>query len=342
MPRRDLVVIGASAGGIEVLRALLAALPRELPASIFVAIHLADELPSQLAAILDRAGPLPVSPAVDGAVFAPGHVYVARPGAHLALAGDRIRLRAGPRENGFRPSVDWLFRSAALVHGPRVIGLILSGMRDDGAAGLALVKKHGGLALVQDPADAQFDSMPVAAIQACAVDHVLPAAQLPRILVAHAGEPVEAASPLLAPREEEVEEDFDPLLTSTEEGILARTLACPGCGGILQEVREHDVVRYRCRVGHLYSPESLVSEQGIHVEQALWAALNALTERRDLTRRLGSRARERGLSHMATRCERLSGEAERHAASIRRLLSTNAAEVGPRPDAEVSSPDDDP
>lgn len=172
--KHDLVVIGASAGGVETLQRVVAGLPADLPAAICVVLHIAPDSPSLLAHILERAGPLPCRPAGEGGQLRHGVILVAPPDHHLAVDDEHVRLTVGPRENGHRPAVDVLFRSAAQAKGASVIGVILSGTRGDGAAGLAAVKAGGGAAIVQDPLEALYPGMPAAALAHVAVDAVVP------------------------------------------------------------------------------------------------------------------------------------------------------------------------
>lgn len=172
---RDLVVIGASAGGVEVLTRVVKGLPADLRAAVCIVLHIAPGSPSMLAHILDRAGPLPCLPARDGDPLREGVILVAPPDRHLAIEDGHARLTVGPRENGHRPSIDVLFRSAAALES-RVIGVVLTGNRDDGSAGLAVIKASGGATIVQDPNDAMYAGMPASAIAQIAVDAIVPSA----------------------------------------------------------------------------------------------------------------------------------------------------------------------
>ncbi|HEY8599580.1 MAG TPA: chemotaxis protein CheB, partial [Thermomicrobiales bacterium] len=185
----DLIVIGTSAGGVQALLELLDDLPANLPAAICIVIHIPAESPSLLPRILQRRSALPVRHAVDGERIVPGHVYIAPPDHHLLVDPGRLRLRHGPRENRCRPAVDPLFRSAALAYGPRLIGVVLTGALNDGTAGLAIIKRLGGVTIVQDPADALFPGMPASAQRHVAVDYSLPLADIAAALTRVAREP---------------------------------------------------------------------------------------------------------------------------------------------------------
>lgn len=191
MLRHDIVVIGASAGGLWVLEKLVAGLPADLPAAVFIVVHLSAKFPSWLPYILQKSGKLPAVHAVDGAAIEPGRIYVAPPDRHLLVKPEYMRVVLGPKENRFRPAIDPLFRTAALAYGKRVVGVVLSGLLNDGTAGLIDIKEQGGVAIVQDPQEAMFPSMPESAIEHAAVDHILPVADIARVLVHLADEPVQ-------------------------------------------------------------------------------------------------------------------------------------------------------
>jgi two-component system chemotaxis response regulator CheB len=182
--RRDLVVIGASAGGVEVLTRVVKDLPSDLPAAICIVLHVAPGSPSLLAHILGRAGTMPCRSARDGERLREGVILVAPPDHHLAIEDSQVRLSVGPRENGHRPAVDVLFRSAARALDSRVVGVVLSGTRDDGAAGLAVIKANGGGTIVQDPRDAMYAGMPASAIANVSVDAIVPATLLASTIAA--------------------------------------------------------------------------------------------------------------------------------------------------------------
>src|SRR5947199_4217672 len=183
MPRRDIVVIGASAGGIEALGGLVRHLPADLGAAVLVVLHLAPEHKSVLPRILSSAGPMPAKHAHNGEALVPNCIYVARPDHHLLLHESHIRVIRGPRENGHRPAIDPLFRTAAYTYGPRVIGVVLTGRLDDGTSGLQAVKECGGLAIVQDPADAEHPSMPRSALRSVKVDRTAPLGELGKAIM---------------------------------------------------------------------------------------------------------------------------------------------------------------
>jgi two-component system chemotaxis response regulator CheB len=338
--RRDIVVIGASAGGVRALRSLVAGLPANFGAAVYIVVHIAPDSPGVLAKILDHAGPLPARAARGGEPVRPGTILVAPPDHHLLLTPRGTLLSRGPRENRHRPSIDVLFRSAAVAYGPRVIGVILTGLLDDGAAGLWSVKRRGGVAVVQDPVDAEFPEMPLAALEATGVDRRVPLSTLADALAALANETVPTGAPPQPNMAREsaiiAEEQVD---IDTMDSLGRRVpLTCPECGGALWEMDEAGP-RYRCHVGHAYSLMTLADEQSTRVEAALWAALRALEEHRRIAERLARSAAERGESARASYHGDRSRETERHAEVLRTMLehAPVAPAAAPVPTADRTS-----
>jgi len=278
---------------------------------------------SLLPEILGRAGPLPAMNPADGEPIEQGRIYVAPPDHHLLVRPGEVDLSRGPRENRHRPAVDVLFRSAARFFGPRVVSVVLSGALDDGTAGSAAVKGRGGVAVVQDPAEALFPSMCLNVIQSVAVDHVVPVTDMGSLLGRIVHEPV--AEPMWdVPREMEQEVEM-------AEGDLAAmsgdarpdnpsVFGCPECGGVLWEIQDERVLRFRCRVGHAYSSGSLMEEQGEVLDDALWSAPRGLEERAALARRMAERSRGRNQPVLTDRFARQEQEALARAAVIQRVL----------------------
>lgn len=324
MSTRDIVVVGASAGGVESLRALVSGLSADFPAAVLVVLHVPPRSDSALARILDRTGPLPATVAENGEPPRPGHIYVAPPDRHLMLERAQLRLFYGPRENGHRPAVDALFRSAALHYGPRVVGLVLSGALDDGAVGLAALAARGGLAVVQDPAEALQPSMPLAAIEAAHPDHVVSVTTMPALLEKLCREEIDpeagAAPSLVLEMETAMALVHQVPLPDKEHPGEPSGYSCPDCGGGLFGIEEAGVIRFRCRVGHAWSPDSLVAEQALAMENALWKALRVLDEKAELCRKLAKQSRERGKQLSAARFEESEREARSAAGPIRELL----------------------
>ena len=322
MPDHDIVVVGASAGGVEALVGLAAALPADLPAAVFVVLHVPATGTSALPGILTRHGPLLASHVKDGEPIEHGHIYVAPPDHHLLVRQGHVHLSRGPRENGHRPAVDPLFRSAAREYATRVVGVVLSGALDDGTAGLLAIKSRGGIAVVQDPEDALYSGMPGNALQVVEVDHVVPAGAIGELLARLVTEPAgEPPGPVPADMKVEVEvEGFSLEAMEGEHPGEPSGFSCPDCNGVLWGIQDGGMQRFRCRVGHAWSPESLLARQSDSLEAALWIALRSLEERAALARRLAEPARDRGHRITATRFEEQASEAQNAARVVRDLL----------------------
>jgi two-component system, chemotaxis family, protein-glutamate methylesterase/glutaminase len=246
MAKRDIVVVGASAGGTEALTELVRALPAEFPAAIFVVVHFPASASSVLPRILSRAGSLPATHPEDGDTFATGRIYVARPDCHLMLRDGRLSVRRGPKENNSRPAIDPLFRSAARSAGKRVVGVVLSGNLDDGTAGLLSIKQHGGIAVIQAPETAQYPGMPRSAIDHVPVDYVVPIEQMAGLLVRLTSD--QAGPKELVPMDsDDSPSDEETLADRQTQPGAPSTMTCPECHGSLWETREGALVHFRCR-----------------------------------------------------------------------------------------------
>ena len=324
MPGHDIVVVGASAGGVEALETLVRTLPPGLPAAIFVVLHVPAQSPSFLPVILSRSGLLETVQASDGLEIKHGHIYVAPPDHHMLVERGNVRVVRGPKENRHRPAVDPLFRSAALAYGPRVVGMILTGALDDGTAGLQAVKRRGGITIVQDPDEAFYPGMPLSALQHVQVDYTLPLAAIGQLLVRLTSEPVkeEAGDPMSEGLEKETQKaqmDTTLMQADKQDGIPS-VFSCPECGGVLWEVQDGNILRFRCRVGHGFSTESMFAEQSEALETALWIALKTLQESADLSRRMAQQAHLRSQKRLASRFEAKLQEAEQRIMLIKRAL----------------------
>jgi two-component system chemotaxis response regulator CheB len=304
-------VIGfaASAGGVEAIRRVVSELPADLPAALCVVLHIPASGRSLLAPILDRHSPLHAVLASDGAALEAGTIFVAPADHHLLVRGAVVELTRDPKENGVRPAADPLFRSLAAAWGPRAIAVVLSGALDDGSAGAVAVAQAGGTVIVQSPEDALVPGMPSSAIAARAPDHVLPIGEIAALLCRLVGEDNPGDVP---PAPTKLHEPGRP------EGP-ASGYTCPECSGALWELREGELLRYRCRVGHSYSEEAMVDAQGASVEAALWAALEVLEERSELLTRFAERMRGTARSHERFRAG--ARDAGERAELIRRALA---------------------
>jgi two-component system chemotaxis response regulator CheB len=320
MPSHDIVVIGASAGGVEALQQLVARLPADYPGTIFITLHMAREGRSVLGTILDRSGPLPAMTAEDGAPIKRGRIYVARPDYHLVIRPNRVNVIRGPKENSHRPSIDVMFRSAAQAYGPHVVGVVLSGFRDDGTAGLCEIKKAGGMAIIQEPSEAAVPHMPAHAAERVKLDYVLPVSQMPGVLMSLALDgDVPQETSMISPH---VQEEVFPQDEKMEKNGRPSVYTCPACSGTLWELDDEGILRFRCRVGHAYSEETMFAAQVENVENSLYAALRALEENSELALRVAKRARKSQKQHMAEKYEAQAQANTFHARTLRMALTS--------------------
>lgn len=322
MSNRDIIVIGGSAGATAPLKQILGRLPADLPAAIFVVLHIPAQGIGILSTVASSAGPLPVRQAENGMKIEPGHIYLGAPDHHLLVAEDRIVLGRGPRENMVRPAIDALFRSAALYHGPRVIGVLLSGLLSDGAAGLNAIKRCGGMAVVQDPSDAVSDEMPRRAMEATTIDLCVPGLGMGDVLSDLVREEAGAALPIPPEIRLEVEIAAGDRIGSDNLLHLADPVAltCPACGGVLSEVKESRPMRFRCQVGHGFTADVLAKEQEGRVDEALRVALRIIEERAELVHRMAADGRRSGRPAVAQMYEARAVEYREYADMIRRVV----------------------
>jgi two-component system chemotaxis response regulator CheB len=331
MTNRNILAIGTSAGGFEALKRLTRELGPDLPAAVLVVIHLPSDHPSTLDALLAREGRMPVSFAEDGEVAASGRVYIAPPGRHLLLDGDRLTLGSGPRENHARPAIDPLLRSVGLCCGWRAVGAVLTGTLGDGSSGLSALKDCGGVTVVQDPADAPFAEMPVRALEASRPHHVAGMAELPalldRLVRGPAGRP-RAADPAIE-REVWIARNGGGTMDGMDAIGRRSVFTCPDCHGAMWEIRDGEVPRYRCHVGHAYSAELMEIALSDTVGRALASALRALEERVALTQELERQAAAAGRKTLAAgwaaRSRQAAAEVEVIRGAVDRVSSIAAA-----------------
>ncbi|MGE0222390.1 MAG: chemotaxis protein CheB [Acetobacteraceae bacterium] len=325
---RDIIVMGASAGGLDPLRQILRALPADLPATVFIVLHMGAK--SHLAEILARDTALPVLRAESGLPIHSGHVYVAVPGCHLLLHDSHLLLRRGPRENLCRPAIDPLFRSAACTFGSRVIGVVLSGSLNDGTAGLRAIKRCGGIAVVQDPDEALVRHMPESALRFTDIDHIAPAGAMGTVLTELTQEKAGKTPPI--PPEIRFEtmiaaQELAGMAAEDSLGTVSR-FTCPECHGALWEIDDGRLLRFRCHVGHAYTADSMAAAQDVKADEMLWSILRSHQERAALARRMAEHERHLGRQAQAAEYDqRATGYAE-DADVIRDLLRTYNASNG--------------
>jgi two-component system chemotaxis response regulator CheB len=311
----QVIAIGASAGGIQAVRTILQSIPEGFPAAILIVVHTSAEGPGLLPTILQRNSPIEVVPALEGIPIQRGMAYVAVPGKHLIVENGRTQSTRGPFENRNRPAIDPMFRSVAKAYGRGAIGVVLSGYLDDGTAGLLAIKRHGGRTAVQDPDDAEVPSMPMKALASVNVDIVASAERLPSLLISMVREGI--PEPIPPEKEEKMEEKSFPSVYT-----------CPECHGTLWEVQNGKILRFECRVGHAYSQESMVEDQNESTERALWAALRALEESAQLSRRLVKRSEEMRQNLAVERFQARAKQAEAHIRALRRILGHVEPQMG--------------
>jgi two-component system, chemotaxis family, protein-glutamate methylesterase/glutaminase len=333
MPAPNVIVIGASTGGVSALFELAAGLPAGINAVIGVVLHVGGNT-SLMPELLRARGVLPAEHPRDGAPLEAGKIFVAPPDHHMLFTRDEVRLTRGPRENHARPAIDPLFRSAALAWGPRTIGVVLTGALDDGTAGLAAIKECGGVAIVQDPLTAVDPSMPANALANVAVDECLPVADIPAALVARVGNVTPA--PPVAPPERLVVENaiFEGMQTmqQTLEQLASvakpSALTCPECGGGLWELKDTKPLRYRCHTGHAFSARSLDNAQAELAEHSIWSSVRTLRERELLLRRLAGVAEATGDPVQADAGRQQADRVREQAEQLSKLVESAATAKG--------------
>jgi two-component system, chemotaxis family, protein-glutamate methylesterase/glutaminase len=339
MAHRDVLAIGTSAGGVAALTFLAKRFPRDFPAAVLVTIHLPSHVRSPLDDLLSASGPLPAQFARDGDLVRKARIYIAPPNRHLLLDGEHVSLGEGPRENNARPSIDPMLRSTALCCGGRAIGVVLTGTLGDGASGLWAIRHGGGIAVVQDPKDAAFSEMPLTALNRAKPDHVVSLDEMPALLERLVRQPAGEARPLPRSIGYEVEMartgrgDMDAMDTIGRRSVLA----CPDCGGVMWEIDEEDLLRYRCHVGHTYTAEVMSLALDESLRRALASGLRALEERVALARKLHRQAVDGGHRLLAENWADKARDFEREMDVIRssihrmdRIAAAAAEAEGPR------------
>ena len=332
MTSKNIIVVGASAGGFEALKKLVGGLPGDLAASVLVVWHMSPDVHGILPAVFSRIQAMPAAHALDGEVLENGRIYVAPPDRHLIIENGHVRVTRGPKENRFRPAVDPLFRSAAYHHGPDVIGIILSGGLDDGTSGLWTIKQRGGIAIVQHPDDAEVPSMPENALREVSVDYAVPVAEMPRLLMKLINEK-EKNSPVQSPPVSSGEREARQLKTEVaiaaeapglEIGILdfgkLTPYTCPDCHGVLSAITDGNIKRFRCHTGHAFTADSLLTTLTGNIENSLWGAIRGVDESIILLNHMGDHFAEINEPKLASVYFRKAKEAQQRNQMIRDVV----------------------
>jgi two-component system, chemotaxis family, protein-glutamate methylesterase/glutaminase len=323
----DIIVIGASAGGLTAFETIVSQLPSNFPAAVFIVWHISPDYPSLLPEILARSTSLPVKHASRKEPIRPGHIYVAPPDHHMLVEWGNVRLSHGPKENRFRPAIDVLFRSAALSYGERVIGVVLTGSLDDGAAGLYAIKERGGIAVVQDPYDALHSSMPKAAMKAVEVDHCVPIIEIGALLV-HL---VNKAIPVQEVNQVSEQMDIEVGIAREDNGLGMGIMklgefspyTCPECHGVLMQLKEGSLLRFRCHTGHAYSLNTLLAEVTQSIEESLWDGIRTIEASEMLMIHTAKHLREMNEHEAADLLLQKAEDAKRRGNLVRQALMSN-------------------
>jgi len=320
------VVVGASAGGLNALSEFVGQLKTGMDAAVFIVMHLSrtsisDFLFHQLGPLTD----LKCEIATEGASIKKDHIYIASPNLHLLVKKDKIILGRGPEENRWRPSIDVLFRSAAAAYSTRTIGVVLTGLLDDGTTGMLAIKRSGGTCIVQDPNEAEYPDMPLAVLNNMEVDYSIGLANMGEVIESITQtNPEEKPAPDDVIIESEIAErvvvDYDNVKQLGEKSIYA----CPDCGGGLWDITKKGgggkVVRYRCHIGHSYSEKDLVIKQGEIFESTLWTALRIMEERRNLLMKMENDHAKKGLAVIAKSYKEKADEIQGHVDKMKEVL----------------------
>jgi two-component system, chemotaxis family, protein-glutamate methylesterase/glutaminase len=298
-----IIVMGASSGGFEALKKLIQGLPPDFNASIFIVWHMSPDVPGILPQVLNRVNKIYAAHAYDGEEIKPNRIYISQPDHHLLIRNGKVRITHGPKENRFRPAIDPLFRSAAYAYTHRVIGVILSGALDDGTAGLWAVKHYGGIAIVQDPSDAEVSAMPENAMRQVNVDHCVPVSAIAELLVRLCKEPIIEKAGVMKDEQTRKEIEIAAEENALEKGLMdfgeLSPFTCPECHGVLSRLYNGDLVRYRCHTGHAYTVAALMASLTEKVEDDLYNAIRGMDETIILLNHLGDHYAEANQPQLA-------------------------------------------
>lgn len=327
---RNIIVLGASAGGIVALSSLIAGLPDDLDAAVLVVLHLSKKSnPDVIVMGFQRQTVLNCQVAREGLQIGKGHLYLAPPEHHMMIKNGQIHLTQGPHENKYRPSIDVLFRSVAVKYRHRTIGIILTGLLDDGTSGMSAIKKAGGICIVQDPSDAEFSDMPQSVLNNMEVDYKASLMKIPSIIEVLMSQPLPPQTEM--PVELEIEADITEKLMSNlsqlKEIADRSDFICPDCGGGLWAVRNDPMHRYRCHTGHVYTERLLVEEQVEGIEESLWVSIRMLEERRNLILLMRTHDEQAGNSQLAEASQGRVIEVDRHIKKLKQMLTKLVSDV---------------
>jgi two-component system chemotaxis response regulator CheB len=322
-----IIVIGASAGGFEALKTIVKDLPANFNASIFIVWHMSPDVRGILPQVLNRFTTIYAAHAFDKEKIKPNRIYIAPPDHHLLVEEGRVRVTHGPKENRFRPAIDPLFRSAAYAYGNRVIGVVLSGALDDGTAGLWTVKQYGGIAVVQDPNDAEVPSMPQNAMREVKVDYVVPVSDVAGLLAKLSREKSPVNTKVMKDEKTKVEiqiaaEDDGLKLGVPNLGELT-PFSCPECHGVLSNLKDGDLARYRCHTGHAYSVDTLLAAISEKIEDGLYSAIRGIDESIMLLNHIGDHYASANHSKLAALYFKKAKEAETRSSLVRKAVLSN-------------------
>jgi two-component system, chemotaxis family, protein-glutamate methylesterase/glutaminase len=319
---RSIVVIGTSAGGVGALQEVVGQLHAHMDAAFFIVMHVAEtSLGNFLVYKLQQMTSLPCLLADEGLPIQKGHVYIAPAGKHLLVSTEGVKLGLGPKENRWKPSIDVLFRSAAAAFNARTIGIILTGYLNDGTSGMLAIRRSGGICIVQDPNEAEYPDMPLSVLEHLQVDHCVPLARMGAALEESFQLEKENVE---VPREVTLEAAIAERAASGIDQVLAlgtnSVFSCPDCGGVLFDIKEESMHRFKCHTGHSYSPQDLLLKQSQEFESTLWVALRYLEQRKTLLRSMENQNEQRGYQRAAKAYKENAEELQGHIDRLREIL----------------------
>jgi two-component system, chemotaxis family, protein-glutamate methylesterase/glutaminase len=317
------IAIGASAGGLNAISELVSQLSPDINASVLVVLHLSKAALGEI--LVDRVQKntkLTCKLAKDKERLEKGHVYIAPPDSHLLVKEDKIVIGRGPAENRFRPSIDVLFRSVAVSHGGKAIGIVLTGMLNDGRTGMWAIRQSGGHCIVQDPNEAEFPDMPLAVLESMEVDHCVSLKKMGAIVADIVGnsKPKNISPPAEIVMESSISERTATSLVGVSQLGESTVYACPDCGGGLWSVKNGRITHFRCHVGHTYSEDDLMIRQSESIESTMWVALRMMEERKLLLARLAKQNMDKGLQQLGTSYQEQAAQLEVHIEKLKELL----------------------